>query len=123
MDLGGVREQCMQIGSNETSRREKAARAHIEAIYGTPGDEFGATLFVSHHLSEVDASYWKKHTGTGQPEARQVLRLLELRIDPDEEVSEPPETLDFSLPGGVTNYVVCVEFDSSGRAVTVSMES
>ncbi len=84
----------MTIGSNEMSRREKAARAHIEAIYRTSEDEFGATLFVSHHLGELDASYWKEHTGTGQPEPRQVLRLLELRIDPEEEL-DPEGSLQY----------------------------
>ncbi len=46
----------MTASSDGTSRREAAARAHIDAIYGTPEDEFGATLFVSHHLGELDDS-------------------------------------------------------------------
>ena len=114
----------MPANSEEVSRREKAARAHIDAIYGTPEDELGATLFVSHHLSELDASYWIKYTGTSTPDARQVLRMLELRIDPEEEeLEEEMDILDFSLPDGVTNYVICVEFDGSGNIARVSMES
>ena len=111
----------MTARSEEISRREKAARAHIDAIYGTPEDEFGATLFVSHHLNELDASYWIKHTGIGAPEPSRVLELLELRIDPDDE--EELEILDFTLPGSVTNYVLSVEFDDTGKVVGVSMES
>ena len=117
----------MPASSEEISRREKAARAHIDAIYGTPEDEFGATLFVSHHLTELDASYWMKHTGTSTPDARQVLRILELRIDPEEEEldeeEEPLDILDFTLPDGITNYVICVEFDDSGGIVRVALES
>ena len=117
----------MRVNSEEISRRETAARAHIDAIYGTPEDEFGATLFVSHHLSELDASYWMKHTGTSKPDGRQVLRMLELRIDPEEEELDEEEEeldiLDFTLPDGVTNYVICVEFDGSGNITRVSMES
>ena len=117
----------MSANSDETSRREVAARAHIDAIYGTPEDEFGATLFVSHHLSELDASYWMKHTGTSKPDARQVLRLLEVYFDSEEEDLEEEEevldTLDLTLPGRVTNYVICVEFDDSGSVARVSMES
>ena len=113
--------------SEEASRREKLAREHIDAVYGTAGDEFGATLFVSHHLSELDDSYWAEHTGTTTPDAQQVLRILELRPDPDEEdldeEEEEMDILDFTLPGGVTQYVICVEFDESGGVAGVSMES
>ena len=85
------------------------------------------TLFVSHHLSELDASYWIKHTGNGRPNAQEVLRLLEVCFDAEdddlEEDEEPLNTLDFSLPGNVTNYLICVEFDDSGNVTRVAMES
>ena len=87
---------------------------------GTPDDEFGATMVVSHHLNELDDSYWMKHTGTSKPNSRQVLRILELRIDEEE---EEIDILDFTLPDGVTNYVLSVEFDDSGSVAGVSMES
>ncbi len=117
----------MPASSEEISKREAAARARINAVYGTPEDEFNVTLFVSHHLSEIDASYWTKHTGTSKPDAQQVLALLELLIDPEEEELDPEEepldTLDFTLPDGITNYVICVEFDDSGKISRVAMES
>ena len=117
----------MPANSQEISRREKTARAHIDAVYGTPEDEFDVTLFVSHHLSELGASYWIKHTGTSKPDARMVLRLLTVCFDAEqedlEEEEEPLDTLDFTLPEGVTNYVICVEFDDSGDVARVSMES
>ena len=110
----------MKGKSEEISRREQAARAHIDAIYGTPVDEFGATMFVSHHLNELDDSYWMKHTGTSKPDPKQVLRILELSVDEEE---EEIDILDFTLPGRVTNYVISVEFDDSGNIGGVSMES
>ncbi len=117
----------MSDNSQEISEREKTARAHIDSIFGTPDAELGVTLFVSHHLSELDASYWIKHTGTSTPDARKVLRLLELCFDAEEEElddeEEPLDTLDFTLPEGVTNYVICVEFDDAGDVARVSMES
>ena len=117
----------MPADSAAISKREGAARAHLDAIYGTPEDELGATLFVAHHLGELDASYWMKHTGTSEPDPRQVLRMLELRIDPEEEELDEEEErldiLDFTLPDGVTNYVICVEFDDTGNIVRVALES
>ncbi|MEM6275237.1 MAG: DUF2004 domain-containing protein [Myxococcota bacterium] len=113
----------MPGSSQDLSRRETEARTHLESVYGTPEDEFGATLFVAHHLGEIDAAYWMKHTGTSEPSARQVLRLLELRVDPEEEEDLQLRALDFTLPDDVTNYVVCVEFDDLGKIAGVSMES
>ena len=117
----------MSANSDEIARREAAAREHIGAIYGSSGDEFGVTLFVSHHLNEIEASYWAKHLGTERPEPHQVLKLLELRAswDPDneDEDEEGVDILDFTLPGGVTQYVISVEFDETGKIASVSMES
>lgn len=117
----------MPTDPEEALKREATARAHIAAVYGTPGDEFDVTLFVSHHLSELDASYWMKYTGTPEPDARQVLGILVLLTDPEEEdlppEEEPLDTMDFSLPGGVTNYLICVEFDDAGKVIRVAMES
>ena len=119
----------MPLTPDELANREAAARAYISAIYGKPGDEFGVTLFVSHHLNEIETSYWLGHAGTAEPEPHQVLGLLELKppVEEDEEEDEEEEgeaaTLDFTLPGGVTNYVISVEFDDAGNVANVAMES
>ena len=111
----------MPANPNEIKRREAAARAAIQKVFGTAEDEFGATLFVSHHLEELDAGYWKKHLFTETPEPRRVLELLELRerwAGPDE-----IDTFDFTLPEEVTQYVICVRFNESGEVSDVTMES
>src|SRR5207248_362401 len=85
-----------QLIQTKSKRREDAARAAIKRAFGTADDEFGATLFVSHHLEELDSSYWKKHLSTEAPDPRRVLELLELRShwDGDDEI----DVFDFTLP-------------------------
>jgi hypothetical protein len=111
----------MPANPDEVKRREAAARAAIKRALGTADDQFGATLFVSHHLEELDSSYWRKHLSTETPEPRRVLELLELRSHwgGDNEV----DTFDFTLPEEVTNYVISVKFDESGEISEVTMES
>ena len=78
------------------------------------------TLFASHHLAELGADYWIKHTGVPDPDHKQVLGILELR---DNSMEEGVDILDFTLPDGATDYVLSVEFDDSGNIVSVEMES
>ncbi|MEM9403485.1 MAG: DUF2004 domain-containing protein [Pseudomonadota bacterium] len=110
----------MPIISEELLKREASARAHIDATYGTVDNESGASLFVSHHLDELDSTYWHEHTGSGEPDAHQVLRMLVLLRDPEEEAID---FLDFTLPGGVSDYVLSVEFNETGDVIGVSIES
>lgn len=111
----------MPANPDEIKRREAAARAAIKTAFGTAEDEFGATLFVSHHLEELDSSYWKKHLSTETPEPRRVLEMLELHSHwgGDDEL----DTFDFTLPEEVTNYVISVTFDESGDVSEITMES
>ena len=44
----------MPIDNATIQKRAESARAAIKAAYGTEDDEYGATLFVSHHLAEID---------------------------------------------------------------------
>ena len=105
----------------EIKRREAAARAAIKEAFGTPHDEFGATMFVSHHLEELDSAYWKKHFSTARPDAHRILDALVLRSHwgGDDEI----DTFDFTLPEEVTQYVVSVAFDEDGSVSGITMES
>ena len=111
----------MPADRDEINRREVAARAAIKRVFGTAKDKFGATLFVSHHLTEIDSSYWKKRFGTERPDSRLILDLLELKSHwgGDDEM----ERFDFTLPEEVTDYVICVWFDDAGGISDVTMES
>jgi hypothetical protein len=111
----------MPVRADEIRRRENAARAAIKRAFGAADDEYGATLFVSHHLQELDSSYWKKHLSTESPDPSRILELLELRSHWGG--GDDIETFDFTLPEDVTNYVISVKFDKSGKVSAVEMES
>ncbi len=105
---------------------ERRCNAAIEAIcraHGTPDDEHGATLFVSHHLDEIGDDFWLKHCGVSRPPATQVLDILVLQSHRGEDDDDGIDTFDFTLPDDVTNYVISVEFDENGDVSGVSMES
>ncbi|MCZ8283901.1 MAG: DUF2004 domain-containing protein [Bacteroidia bacterium] len=105
---------------DEVKKRANLALAAIKQAFGTEADEYGATLFVSHHLEEIPRDYWKKRLGTDKPEPSAVLGLLELKSNWGEgEI----ENFDFSLPDDVTQYVISVNFDEGGEIAGISMES
>lgn len=105
---------------SEVEKRTKLALDAITQAFGTEADEFGATMFVQHHLEELPGSYWQQHLGTDKPAPAAVLGLLELRSHwGDEDL----EHFDFSLPGEVTDYVISVRFDDTGKVDEISMES
>ena len=105
----------------EIERRERAAIAAIRSVFGTEEDESGATLFIEHHLEEIEGEYWQKHLGTSKPEPARVfdILLLQSHWGGDDDI----ESFDFTLPEDITNYVISVRFDASGQVEDISMES
>jgi hypothetical protein len=59
--------------------------------------------------------------GTPRPGPSNVLDILELRAHWGEH--DEMEYFDFTLPGGVTDYVISVHFDDAGKIEEISMES
>jgi hypothetical protein len=112
----------MPNNAAEIERRRFAAIFLIKSTLGTDDGEFGSTLFASHHLEEIEPSYWQERLGTDNPTPEQVLDILELRSHWGEE-EDGIEVFDFTLPGDVTNYVLSVRFDDAGEIEEVSMES
>jgi hypothetical protein len=109
----------------ELSRRTKVALEAIKRSLGTEDGEYGATLFAAHHLDELDQSYWQAHLKTDKPAPMQVIELLRLhshRGDDDDD-DDGLDTLDFALPGDVSNYILTVAFDENGEIADISMES
>jgi hypothetical protein len=111
----------MSANLDEVTKREKIAIAAIRQTLGTDDGECGSTLFVSHHLEELEVDYWQKHLGTDNPDPERILDLIKLRSHwgGDDEL----ETFDFALPDDVTDYVISVRFDESGDVAEISMES
>lgn len=50
-----------------SKERQVAARQAIKSRYGKPHDEYGPTLFLSHHLQEIEPEYWLRTVGVPQP--------------------------------------------------------
>ena len=111
----------MPANPDEIKKRETAARAAIKKAFGTADDEMDATLFVSHHLEELDSSYWKQQFSTETPNPQLILDSLMLRSHwgGDDEI----DTFDFTLPEDVTDYVISVSFDGAGEVSGITMES
>ena len=106
--------------AGEIEKRAILGLAAIKQSLETQADEYGATMFVQHHLEEIPQDYWQKHLGASAPEPSAVLGLLELRSNWGE---DEIEYFDFSLPEDVTDYVLSVHFDDTGKVDGISMES
>lgn len=111
----------MSRAKEERELREGRAREAVKRSHGTEEGEYGATLFVSHHLEELDSAYWQEHFDTESPEPGRVLSILQ--VQPHVEEEDDLGTLDFVLPGEVSDYLLCVQFDGDGAVVDISMES
>ena len=108
--------------ARKLKRLERRARRAIRRSYGKARGEYGATLFVEHHLEELDDACWMKHLGRAQPTPRSNLGMLVLR-PPEDDDEDDLEILDFTLPDDATNYVLSVEFNPWGWVSEISMES
>lgn len=113
----------MKPTAKEIKRRTSAALAAIQQAMSDGDDDSSVKLFVSHHLQELKAAYWKKHAGTPRPRPKKVLDLLVLRSHWGEEDEDGIDTFDFALPGEVTQYVISVRFDEDGEVDDIEMES
>jgi hypothetical protein len=111
----------MSSNTQEIQKCEAAARAAIKKAFNPSDDESAVTLFISHHLQELDSAYWQKHFSTEKPDPQGILDLLVLRSHwgGDDEL----DTFDFTLPEDVTNYVISVSFDEAGEVSDITMES
>jgi hypothetical protein len=113
----------MPTDTVELTRRTRIALEAIRRSLDTEAGEDGATLFATHHLEELDPSYWRTHLNSDKPTSAQVVGLLRLQSHRSDDDDDGLDTLDFSLPDDVSNYVLCVKFDENGEIDEISMES
>jgi hypothetical protein len=111
----------MNDRTDDAPRREHAARQAIKNGFDMEDEESGAAMFVAFHLEELEPDYWQAQLKTPRPEPSSVLDILELRGHWGGE--DEMEFFDFTLPGGVTDYVISVHFDDAGKVDEISMES
>lgn len=108
----------------EVSRERQAiARRAIKSLYGKPEGEYGPTLFVSHHLEEIEPEYWLRTVGVQKPSLEQILDALVFVDSWTSGSGDTDNTFDFGLPGNVSNYLLSVRFEDEGHVREVSMES
>ncbi|MEP6068548.1 MAG: DUF2004 domain-containing protein [Paracoccaceae bacterium] len=107
----------MSKGDNETTARTK-----LLELLGTEEGEFGPNLFVSHHKEELGSDYWKGAFGEVDPKPETIVEGLVLVSSWDSEDDGNIDTYDFSLPEGVTDYLLSVRFVGD-EVSEVSMES
>ena len=106
-----------------SSERQATARQAIKSFYGKPEGEYGPTLFVSHHLQELEPEFWLKTVGVQRPSPEQILDALVFVDAWTADDGDTVNTFDFGLPGDVSNYLLSVRFEDDGRVQGVSMES
>ena len=111
----------MSVEGPEIARRRAVALAAIKQGLRDQGVASEVGLFVSHHLDELDESYWRGHFGTPRPEIEQVIELIKLKEHWSGEADL--DKFDFTLPGDVTDYVISVSFDAAGEVHDIAMES
>lgn len=103
--------------------REQLARVAIRAALENQQAEDSVELFIQHHLEEIEPDYWKKYCGSAVPTPLQVLDLLVLADPWESDEMDSREMLDFTLPDEITQYVICVSFNTKGQVIDISMES
>ncbi|MDM1019841.1 DUF2004 domain-containing protein [Acinetobacter sp. VNK23] len=100
-------------------QREKLARIAMRTELENQQAGESVELFIRHHLEEIEPEYWQEHFATATPTVLQVLDALILIS----QWGDNSEKLDFTLADDVTDYVICVSFDSKGQVIDISMES
>jgi len=105
------------------SARISLAKKKILEAYNHEDGEFSSTLFVQHHLEEIDREYWSKHFGSEKPSPKSILQGLVLVDCWDSEDDDNIDTYDFSLPEGATHYMLSVRFDEHDSITDFNMES
>lgn len=114
--------EVIEMDADEIDERQASARQAIKSLYGRPEGEYGPTLFVSHHLDEIEPAYWLKTVGSERPKPEQVLDALVLVDSWASAGDETVNTFDFTLPEDVSNYLLSVRFGGDGQVQDVSME-
>lgn len=124
--LGDLSSVLAGSGSSLEESRDVLAKRAIKASLQADAKSFDdVTMFVEHHLAELDRSYWIEQLETASPTPEKVLHLLELKSTWHQfvEEDEQPDTFDFTLPGDVTQYIICVLFNEKGTVEKIDMQS
>lgn len=98
-----------------------------EAIAANPALEYSTLLYVQHHLAEFSDGELQRLFGTSvrselsQERVLPSLQMVRIGLYPANE--NAAAVFDYSLDPAVTNYVLAVLFDASGKVKSIEMES
>ncbi len=91
----------------------------VFAALGTPEGEDSVDQFVQHHLDELEPAWWQAHLGTGVPDARSMLGLLEHTTLFDDGNGLQ---VDYGLPDDVSDYRLTVHFNRDGAVTAIVLD-
>lgn len=111
---------------DELTLRDREAR---EAMAGeaTGGEDNASGLYIAHHRDELPQGEWEQLFGAIEPNDVDAecflaqLQVVRVGLYPDAE--DRCLLLDYTLPDGVTNYLLSVSFDHNGQLADIEMES
>jgi hypothetical protein len=110
--------------ARDIARFDALARA---ALAADVADDGPVTLYIEHHLSTLSPEALDSAFGTKKPAEISRTRFLGgmflHRVGLYPESRAALAVFDFTLSGGVTDYVLCVSFDADGAVTSVDMES
>ena len=116
----------MSADKQTIDKRVAEANAALIEDLKLPGDESDVREYIEHHLEEVESEYWTKQFGESKPAIDMVASRLVVKPFWMEEALEGEADLDrvdFTLPGDITDYVLCVEYAEDGKSYEITMES
>lgn len=86
----------MSVDESLIQQRTEIALAAIQAAYGAPEDEYGATGFIAYHLEELETCYWQEHFQTDEPTPQQVMKILILDAHWSDDDDDGIDIFDFT---------------------------
>jgi hypothetical protein len=98
-----------------------------EAMAVNPDPTYSTLLYVEHHLAELSKDDLQRLFGTtarselSQERVLSCLQLVRIGLYPADE--HQTAVFDYSLDPTVTNYVLAVSFEASGKVTSIEMES
>ncbi|MEZ5977710.1 MAG: DUF2004 domain-containing protein [Planctomycetota bacterium] len=127
-DVTAAQIETLVPSVHEIERLDRAARlAILEDARSDPDDDPAAPLYVAHHHSELPSDEYERLFGTGRCDpaifASALERLVLVRVGLYPESEDRRVLMDYSIDPDATDYLLCVGFDSEGRAVAVDLES
>lgn len=110
----------------DVARFDSVARSAIRSDYSND-PEGSSRLYLSHHAEEFSDEEMEQYFGSknvaslGIDQLLDAIHLNRIGLYPDAE--DYVAVFDYTIDADATNYILAVEFDASGQALGISMDS